>query len=117
MTTPSTTPYELGDVVLVEMEYTDRSSTKKRPVVVISNSTYHQGCADTVIVPLTSNTAAQLRPGDYPIADWWGAGLRKASIAKGKPTTIARSTIERKLGSVNSADLQGVLANVKTILG
>jgi len=33
-------------------------------------------------------------------------------MAKGKPTTFARSRIVRKLGTLTSDDLQGVLSSV-----
>ena len=85
--------------------------------MVISNEDYHNSCADTVIVPLTSNITAPLSIGDYRILNWHDAGLRMPSVAKGKPTTIARSTLGRSLGTLGSDDLAGVLSSVKAIFG
>ena len=117
MTTPSTTPCSLGDVLLLNVAFTDLSDVKRRPAVVVNTDEYNGSCPDAVIVPITSRVAAPLRLGDSRIADWPSAGLVRASVAKGKPTTVARSTIERKLGSMASDDLRGVLANLKAILG
>ena len=85
--------------------------------MVISNEAYHNSCADTVIVPLTSNIDAPLSIGDYQILNWQDAGLWVPSVAKGKPTTIALSTVREKLGALGSDDLEGVLSGVKAILG
>jgi mRNA interferase MazF len=46
---------EQGEIVLVPVPFTDLSSTKRRPVIVISNRAYHQATADMVVVAMTSN--------------------------------------------------------------
>lgn len=117
MTTPSTTPCSLGDVLLLNVAFTDLSDVKRRPAVVVSTDEYNLTCPDAVIVPITSRIPERLRLGDHRIADWSGAGLVRASVARGKPTTIARSMIERKLGSMASDDLRGILASLNEILG
>lgn len=97
--------------------FTDRSGGKRRPVVVISNDDYHSSCADAIIVPLTSNIDASLSVGDYRILEWKEAGLAMPSVAKGKPTTIPRSALQERLGTLTGDALRGVLARVKAILG
>ena len=37
---------EPGDIVLIPVPFSDLSSTKRRPVIVISNRAYHQTTAD-----------------------------------------------------------------------
>lgn len=100
----------------MDATFTDGSGVKLRPVTVISTDEYHNACADTVVVPLTSRSAS-LRLGDYRIANWRAAGLLMPSVVKGKPTTFARSKIVRKLGTLGSDDLDGVLSSVKAIFG
>ncbi len=34
-------PFELGDVVLVPFLFTNQATSKRRPAVVVSNSTYN----------------------------------------------------------------------------
>ena len=34
--------YEFGDIILVKFPFTDQSTTKKRPAVIISSSAYNQ---------------------------------------------------------------------------
>jgi mRNA interferase MazF len=44
-----------GDIVLVPVPFTDLSSTKRRPVIVISNDQYNSSLEDIVVVAMTSN--------------------------------------------------------------
>ena len=48
---------EQGDIVLIPIPFTDLSSQKRRPVIVISNDAYHKATADMVVVAMTSNPA------------------------------------------------------------
>ena len=47
-----------GDIVLVPVPFTDLSSARRRPVIVISNDQYDQTTNDIVVVAMTSNPAA-----------------------------------------------------------
>jgi len=44
-----------GDIVLIPIPFTDLSSQKRRPVIVISNNRYHNETDDMVVVAMTSN--------------------------------------------------------------
>ena len=46
---------EQGEIVLIPVPFTDLSSTKRRPVIAISNRAYHQVTSDMVVVAMTSN--------------------------------------------------------------
>ena len=113
---PSTTTYRLGDVLFLEVTYTDLRGAKRRPAVVVSNDEYNANGADIVIVPLTAS-ATRLWTGDYRIADWSSAGLLRPSVARARPTTVTQRRIIRRLGRLTAADLAGVLAGVRAILG
>lgn len=101
---------------LINVRFTDDSGSKKRPAVIVSTEAYHGDCADAVLVPLTSNTTSRLRLGDHAVPDWSRAGLPKASIAKATPQTIERSTMGRRLGSLTTRDLSGVVQRLRSIL-
>jgi len=47
--------YEQGDIVIIPVPFTDLSSQKRRPVIVISNNMYNRKTKDIVVVALTSN--------------------------------------------------------------
>src|SRR5205809_8114083 len=57
-TTRTGTMPKQGDIVLVPIPFTDLSSTKRRPVIVISNDHYQATTADMLVVAMTSNLAA-----------------------------------------------------------
>ncbi len=44
-----------GDIVLIPIPFTDLSSHKRRPVIVISNDDYNQRAPDVIVVAMTSN--------------------------------------------------------------
>ena len=44
-----------GDIVLIPIPFTDLSSRKRRPVIVISNDEYNRTAPDVVVVAMTSN--------------------------------------------------------------
>ncbi len=52
------TGYEFGDVLLAPFPFTDQSTTKRRPAVVVSSEAYHRERPDLVILAVTR----QVRP-------------------------------------------------------
>ena len=51
---------EQGDIVLIPIPFTDLTSSRRRPVIVISNTAYSQKTADIVVVAMTSNTTTRV---------------------------------------------------------
>ena len=50
------TSYDAGDVVLVRYPFTDLSTTKRRPAVILSPRSYSDRFDDVVVMPLTSRS-------------------------------------------------------------
>ena len=46
-----------GEIVLVPVPFTDLSSNRRRPVIVISNDDYQKTTQDMIVVAMTSNPA------------------------------------------------------------
>lgn len=104
-----------GDVVLVGFMFSDETETKRRPVVVISSSGYHRSRQEVVVAAITSNVNRRLF-GDYIVKDWKGAGLLFPSLVTAIFRTVKRTMIERKLGSMPTADLKGVDRELRRVL-
>jgi mRNA interferase MazF len=51
---PSTTRYKRGDIVLVPFPFTDLSSSKRRPALVISADAFNDRMEDVVVAAITS---------------------------------------------------------------
>ncbi|CAG5091237.1 Transcriptional modulator of MazE/toxin, MazF [Thermobacillus xylanilyticus] len=47
--------YKQGDILLIPFPFTDLSSTKQRPVLVLSNTKYNESNQDIVVAAITSN--------------------------------------------------------------
>jgi len=73
------TDFEFGDIVLVPFPFTDQTSSKNRPAVVVSSSTYHCNRPDIVILAITSQLHASSQIGPFLVTDWKTAGLLKPS--------------------------------------
>lgn len=54
---PNTTSFDFAHVVLVSFPFTDQSTTKKRPAVVISSNAYHRQRPDLVLMAVTPPTS------------------------------------------------------------
>ena len=103
----NTIGFSRGDVVLVNFLFSEETGSKRRPAVLVSSQTYHQGRQEAVLCAITSNTD-RLLTGDYLMADWDSAGLLYRSVATGIIRTIKQSMIQRKLGRVSRKDMAAI---------
>lgn len=74
------TSYNFGDVVLVPFPFTDQTTNKKRPAVVISSDIYNAEYPDRILMGITSQVFSSQKVGDIIITNWRSAGLLKSSI-------------------------------------
>ena len=100
------TTYKFGDVILVPFPFTDQSTSKKRPAIVISSDNYNQSKPDIILIAVTSQVNATLQFCEALINDWAGARLLKSSMIKPIMTTVQRNLVIRTLGKLQSQDLQ-----------
>jgi mRNA interferase MazF len=96
--------YEFGEVVLVPFPFTNQSTQKKRPAIVISSSEYNATRPDLILIAVTSQVKTPLLFGEMMISDWQAAGLLKLSVIKPVITTIQNDLIIQKLGKLTSVD-------------
>jgi len=85
---PPTTSYSRGDILLVPFPFSDQTSVKQRPALVISADNFQQDGPDLLIMAITSQIGGALRLGEFLIRDWQAAGLLKPSAIKAAITTI-----------------------------
>lgn len=116
MTTPFSTLYEPGAVVSVRIRFTSGGGIKRRPAVVLTDDKYHQSRADAIVVALSTRVGVTYY-GDCDLVNWRQAGLPLPTKAKGVVETIARSTVERRYGTLSPTDLRRVQDSVRLILG
>lgn len=106
---PTTTGYSFCDVVLVPFPFTDQSTSKKRPAVVISSQAYNSRRPDVIVMAITSRMLrAAGDPGEHAIQEWAAAGLPKPSLIKPVVATIQADLILKRLGSLQGSDVAGL---------
>lgn len=92
-----------GDIVLIPIPFTDLSSHKRRPVIVVSNDSYNRVGADVVVVALTSNPSTGSYSFTITSADLSSGTLQRPSTVKvDKIYTLARTLIVKEFGRVQS---------------
>lgn len=102
--------YRLGDILLIPIPFTDLSSNKKRPVLVLSNNDYNSKTEDIIVAAITSNLTEK----DYTVMlsdkDLKEGTLKvDSSIRVDKIYTLSQSIIINKFGAVN----EHIVANVR----
>jgi mRNA interferase MazF len=65
---------EQKDIVLIPVPFTDLTSTRRRPAIVVSNNNYNKATDDMVVVAMTSN------PVNHP----YSFVIQQADLASGK---------------------------------
>jgi len=106
--------YKRGDVVLVPFPFRDRSTTRVRPAVVISEETYNQH-GDIIVAAITTHPPRF--PSDYQLVDWQAAKLVAPSVVRIQLATIFELRVVHGIGNLSSVDLKEVEARLKQVLG
>jgi mRNA interferase MazF len=95
--------YKPGDIVLIPVPFTDLSSKRQRPVIVISNEIYNQKTTDIVVVAMTSNPIEV----DYSFTITsddlvQGQLNRPGKVRVDKIYTLSQSIVIKKFGQVDA---------------
>jgi mRNA interferase MazF len=108
MTGKSSTMHQRGDVLLVPFPFSDLSTTKVRPAVVVSSALYHATRPDLLLAALTSKVLTATGPLDFVLSDWEAAGLRFPSALKPVLFTLDPARVVLKIGAMSTDDLSQV---------
>ena len=98
-----------GDIVLVPVPFTDLTSQRRRPVVVVSNDAYQAATQDFVCVAMTSNLKDEPYSFEISTADLAEGNLnRPGRVRADKIYTLAQAIIVTRFGRVNAATLNRI---------
>jgi len=95
--------YKKWDIVLVPFPFTNLTTIKKRPALIISPNENNIKF-DVVIAFITSKLDFEYRIGDYKIQEWEKSNLPKPSMLRMKFTTVDKSIIIKTLGKLSEND-------------
>ncbi|MBE9138804.1 type II toxin-antitoxin system PemK/MazF family toxin [Nodosilinea sp. LEGE 07088] len=105
--------YSKLDVILVRYPFSDLSSAKVRPAVVINAVHSSQ---DIFITPLTSKTSL-LRAGEFVLSEWAFAGLNVVTAVKRGVYTVHNSLVIKVIGQLAKADAEQLEQSLRGWLG
>ena len=115
---PSTTNYKRGDVVLVPFPFTDLTSAKQRPALVVSADTFNAAREDVLVAAITSQVPNTLAADEFmiPSVDLRACGLPKASIIRlSKLVSLHRQLVIKRIGALPPAVLSNVLTQLRQL--
>lgn len=101
-----------GDVILIPFPFTDLSSHKKRPALIVSSKEFSAHQLDVIVMAVTSQIPKPIPATDYLLspAEQAQSGLPKASLIKtGKIVTIDKRLIRQRLGRISPEALLRIL--------
>jgi mRNA interferase MazF len=102
------TAFRRGDVVLVAFPFTDLTTTKTRPALVISSDSFHRAGLDVILAGITSKISKDIPITDFLLSpeDQTSAGLPKPSLVRlGKIVTLDCRLVRKKLGHISGSTL------------
>jgi mRNA interferase MazF len=105
--------YSAGDVVLVRYPFSDLSSSKIRPAVVVNAA---HASLDVFLVPLTSRSM-NLQAGEFLLQDWAAAGLHIPTATKRGIYTVKQDLILKLVGRLTSVDRNRLGQSLREWLG
>ena len=108
---------EQGDIVLIPVPFTDLSSQKRRPVIVISNDAYNRQTADIIVIAMTSNFDA----GEYSFtitsSDLDRGTLNRPSrVRVDKIYTLSQSSMTKIFGRVRPKVLDRIRRKLQELV-
>jgi len=107
--------YRRGEIVLIPVPFSDLSSVKRRPVLVISNMSYNNKNNDMIVVAITSNLqqngiaidTKDLLTGELP---------RKSLIRYDKIYNLEQRIVIKQLGIVSENVLKKVISDINMLI-
>ena len=115
---PSTTNYKRGHVVFVPFPFTDLSSAKQRPALVISADSFNAVRSDVLVAAITSQLPATLEADEFliPSNELALCGLPKPSLVRlTKLVSLHQQLVVKRIGTLPAPTLAEVLNRLRQL--
>jgi mRNA interferase MazF len=110
-------PFDFGAVVLVAFPFTNQTTVKQRPAVVVSQHAYTRARPDVVLMAITSQVRLNLGFGDTLLTDWQSANLLMPSVVKPVFATLEQILVIKQLGKLSAQDQAMLRLTIGQIIG
>ena len=98
-----------GDILLIPLPFTDLSSHKKRPVLVLSKQSYNDVVDDLIVAAITSNLDTKPYAVLFTNSDMLDGTLKIDSYVRAdKIYTLSQSLIVKRFGKVKPKIIEKV---------
>lgn len=98
-----------GEIVLVPGPFTDLSSARRRPVVIVSNDPYKRATTDMVVVAMTSTAANNPYSFTITSSDLAAGALNHpGTVRVDKIYTLSQGIVVKSFGKVNDVTLDRI---------
>ena len=108
-------PYPTFSLVRVPFPFTDRTTMKRRPALVISAPHFQSNSGHVVLAMVTSATKSSW-PLDWTIQELEGTGLPKPCVVRLKLFSLDERLILNGLGALAKSDRIGVAECLRQLL-
>ena len=111
--------FNRGDVVLVPFPFTDLTTQKQRPALVISSKGFNDSSSDAILLAITSQIPRESQPTDYQLSseEQRKAGLPRPSLVKaGKVVTLSQALVRKTVGRVPAETVNRIVEKLISIV-
>ena len=108
--------FDAGDVIIVPFPFTDRTTSKRRPALVLSNTAFNTATGHVIAAMITSAKQSAWAS-DVTITDLAAAGLAVPCVVRMKLFTLEAGLVVRKAGRLGAGDAAGVRVAYEGIIG
>jgi mRNA interferase MazF len=106
-----------ADIVLVPVPFTDLTTTRRRPVIVLSNDAYHRVTEDMIVVAMTSNPKQTPHSFVITSSDLVAGSLNHpGTVRADKVYTLSRKTVVKVFGKVGKPVMDRVRQILATVI-
>ena len=109
--------FDRFDIVVVPFPFTDRTSTIRRPALVLSAADPFGRETGQCLLAMITRAARSAWPYDVPLTDLASTGLRVAGVVRMKLFTLDGTLVLRRLGALGEADRVAVSSALGAHLG
>ena len=109
--------HKQGDIILIPIPFTDLSSSKRRPVLVLSNNDYNSKTDDIVVAAITSNILLKDYSVNITTDDLIDGNLKVDScIRADKIYTLSQNIVIKRFGKVNENVMEKVKSKISELI-
>ncbi len=109
--------FQRGSVILIPFPFSDLTTTKTRPAVVVSSNIYQTTRSELLLAYISSQITNATPHIDYILHDWQSAGLLKPSFVRPKVATIDPALVVHHVGKLSIEDLNQTDRRLQLAMG